>query len=302
MDNKSPLIGITYYGNNKEFLTEIATLVSFIEISTDQFQLNGVNRNIEVSSLMDDLSALKCVDKKLSGSGLELGSYDGTTNIYLELLDELFYNHSFKAYQEKVSFTDVDTNNGGQILTLPKTRVALDIICSRIDKIQKRYKVPFVITNSSDLTVWNHFGVKDAEFLNQLSYKTGCTIAIDIPNLKWSKNYNHKSISAFINDLDIDHVTGVYFGYGFAEVPINLINVTDDRVSSSLNILDLILKRQPSNLIDITYKVSNRLLSLVGIRKVKRQLMLLDSIIHTNKSVFNPLVAQLILPEEPAVN
>src|SRR5256885_6489417 len=83
----------------------------------------------------------------IHGVGLSIGSYDGYASEYIDLLDQLFSELKIKWHSEHLAYTKVNGENVGTMLTLPKTDEAVDMICRRVDSIQNKYKVPFLLEN-----------------------------------------------------------------------------------------------------------------------------------------------------------
>jgi hypothetical protein len=140
-------IGTTYEGKNMHYLKSILPYVQHIEISPDSIahkkdgiacinplalqQLQWVEANTDLSILVH-------------GVGLSIGSYDGYSKQYIQLLDELFAKlKKIHWHSEHLAYTFVNGEAIGTMLTLPRNDEVIDMICKRVDSIQKRYKAPF---------------------------------------------------------------------------------------------------------------------------------------------------------------
>ena len=137
-------IGTTYEGKNLKYLKEIIPFVRHIEVSPDSIahKKNGI-----ISVNETALKQLEWIDNEtdvsilLHGVGLSIGSYDGYSKDYIKLLDELFGKlNNIRWHSEHLAYTMVNGENLGAMLTLPKTDEVLDMICKRVDAIQKNIK------------------------------------------------------------------------------------------------------------------------------------------------------------------
>ena len=48
---------------------------------------------------------------------------------------------------EHLGYTKVDDQHLGIMLAMPKTEEVLDMVCERVNKIQQRYNLPFLLEN-----------------------------------------------------------------------------------------------------------------------------------------------------------
>ncbi len=72
------------------------------------------------------------VDILLHGVGLSIGSYDRWNDDYIRLLDQLFDSiPSIKWHSEHLAYTQVNGENLGTMLTLPRTNEAIELISRR---------------------------------------------------------------------------------------------------------------------------------------------------------------------------
>ena len=78
----------------------------------------------------------------------------------------------------------VDGENLGTMLALPKTRQALDMICERVEMIQARYRLPFLLENIVHILPDYPGDYSEAGFLNAISEQTDCSLLLDVYNLE----------------------------------------------------------------------------------------------------------------------
>ncbi|RYZ46161.1 MAG: DUF692 family protein, partial [Chitinophagaceae bacterium] len=144
-------IGTTYEGKNRDYLEQIIPYVDHIEVSPDSVAIQKNGRTC-INPL--SLEQLRWVEKEtgvqvlLHGVGLSIGSYDGYSTDYLHLLDELTTAlKTVRWHSEHLAYTKVDGENLGTMLALPRTDEAVDMVCRRVETIQQKYKLPFLLEN-----------------------------------------------------------------------------------------------------------------------------------------------------------
>lgn len=280
-------IGTTYEGNRPEFLSKLLPVVDFLEFSPDSLATSykGV-----ASIHPNKLNALKNVNAQVDllvhGVGLSIGSYDGFSQNYLKLLDELQDNLSLKWHSEHLAYMFVNGVNLGTMITLPRNKETLDMICRRVDIIQSRYKIPFLLENVVSLMPECDSDYSHAEFLNRICKKTGCGLILDIYNLECDA-YNHQfKINPFLHELDCKnirefHLASGYLDSGFmTDIHAGLTN------QSTLDLAAHVIQTfNPENLEVITYELLDEFVDRVGQEAIVEELVKLKILFHEKSSV-----------------
>jgi uncharacterized protein (UPF0276 family) len=137
------------------------------------------------------------------GVGLSIGSFDHWNEKYLALLDELFARFDLMWHSEHLAYTDVDGENLGTMLALPRTQEVLDLVCERVHMIQKRYRVPFLLEHVIQLLPDAPADFTPAGFLNAITARTEC----DAHN-------QGLDIRAFLDELDLAPVWELHLAGG----------------------------------------------------------------------------------------
>src|SRR6476619_2354749 len=118
------------------------------------------------------------------GVGLSIASAEGHSETYVRLLDEIFAQLPVAWHSEHLAYTNVDGEHLGTMLPPPRTQEALDMLCRRIEFIQKRFPAPFLLENIVRFLPEYPGEYSEAEFLNQLARETGCGFLLDVYNLE----------------------------------------------------------------------------------------------------------------------
>ena len=263
---KTISIGTTYEGGRPEFLEKLLPIVDFLELSPDALATSykGVAR-INPAKLTELRKIAGKIDFLVHGVGLSIGSFEGFSQNYLRLLDELCENIPLKWHSEHLAYMVVDGVNLGTMITLPRTDETLDMICQRVDAIQARYKIPFLLENVVSLIPEYHSDYSHAAFLNKICDKTGSGLILDIYNLECDA-YNHGlDIHSFLEELNCNYIKEFHLASGFMDsgfmTDIHAGLTSDSTIELARHVIKTY---QPENLEAITYELLDEFVERVG--------------------------------------
>jgi uncharacterized protein len=123
----------------------------------------------------------------LHGVGLSLGSARGVDDWHLDQLERLVQRIDPIRVSDHACFARGElagrTVHAADLLPLPFTHAALDVLCANVQRVQERLQRPLLVEN---LSAYLHFAKADmaeTEFLNTLCQRTGCQILLDVNNI-----------------------------------------------------------------------------------------------------------------------
>lgn len=166
--------------------------VGFLQVHSENFFGHG---GAALATLMQ---ARQHYPISLHGVGLSLGSAVGIDSWHLEQLAQLVErvepvrvsDHASFARASLVPASMIPASSGTQstvhaadLLPIPFTHAALDVLCANVQQVQERLKRSISIEN---LSVYLHYSVSDyseIDFLNALVQRTGCRILLDVNNI-----------------------------------------------------------------------------------------------------------------------
>lgn len=151
--------------------------VGFLEIHSENYLSAGGPR---LRSLLD---LRRDYDISCHGVGLSLGSAEGLNDDHLRRLRDLFLQVQPAAISEHVSWSVVDGIYMSDLLPLPYTEEALDILCRNIAKAQDVFGRPLLMENPSTYLELQSSVIPEAEFLAEMVRRTGCGLLLDLNNL-----------------------------------------------------------------------------------------------------------------------
>ena len=126
----------------------------------------------------------------LHGVGLSLGSAVGLDPWHLDQLASLVDRVDPVRVSDHASFSRGQRRMGllhaADLLPLPFTGEALDVLCANVERVQDRLKRRFMVENLSAYLQWHspeQSTCEEPDFLNALARRTGCALLVDVNNI-----------------------------------------------------------------------------------------------------------------------
>ena len=119
----------------------------------------------------------------LHGVGLALGSAQGYSTEHLAQVAQLVRRVDPALVSEHLCWGAIEGRNFNDLLPLPMTREALDLMCERVTQMQDALQRRVLIENVSSYLHFAGDDYDEAGFLNALAARTGCGILLDVNNL-----------------------------------------------------------------------------------------------------------------------
>jgi uncharacterized protein len=137
----------------------------------------------------------------LHGVGLSLGSAEGLDTGHLERVRQTAERIEPAIVSEHLSWSVVDGHYLADLLPLPLTEEALDVVCRHVDQAQSYLRCRILVENPSTYLRWRHSTVPEWEFLAAVASRTGCGILCDVNNIYVSAANHGWDPSAYLASL-----------------------------------------------------------------------------------------------------
>ncbi len=210
-----PALGTTYEGGDAQLLEHVLPLVDFVEITPDSMAEHHEEHPRLPDHAMRELKEIGSAARLIvHGVGLSIGTHDGYSENYLQIVDQLMDHVEVAWHSEHLGYVNVDGQHLGTMLAVSKTEQVLDMLCERIGKIQQRYGVPFLMENIVHILPDFDGEYSDAAFLNTLAERTGCGLILDVYNLECDAHNHGFDIPRFLGELDMNHVREIHLAGG----------------------------------------------------------------------------------------
>lgn len=119
----------------------------------------------------------------LHGTGLTLGSACDAAPAHCERLSALVKRIEPALVSEHMCWGAWQGGHMADLLPLPCTTEALDLMCERVDALQETLGRQVLIENVTAYVRFAEDSMSDTRFLGQLARRTGCGLLLDLNNL-----------------------------------------------------------------------------------------------------------------------
>ncbi len=266
-------LGFSYEGGEPELLDRIVPLVDYLEITPDSIA-RPIGAEVHLDrAIVDELKAVgSSTTFVVHGVGLSIGSASGYSKLYLQLLDEFLSHFAVAWHSEHLGYTIVDGASLGTMLPIPRTQDVLALLVQRINEIQTRFSLPFLVENIVHLLPDYRGEYSEALFLNTLVAETGCGLLLDIYNLECDEANYGFDIDGFLTDLNLGAVREIHIAGG-VEFDGLRVDVHSRRTApSTLALARHVLERAP-NVAGVTYELLPEAVSVLGIDTIISELV-----------------------------
>ena len=146
----------------------------------------------------------------LHGTGLSLGSAEGLDAAHLERVRRAVVRFEPGLVSEHLSWSVVAGDYLADLLPLPMTEEALEVVCRHVDQVQAYLKRRLLVENPSTYLQFAHSTIPEWEFLARLAKRTGCGILCDVNNIYVSTCNHGWDTSAYLAALPPELVCEIH--------------------------------------------------------------------------------------------
>ncbi len=170
-------VGIGWRHPHYAALLEQQPALDFIEVHSENFFAPG-GAALSVLHKGRDLYPVS-----LHGVGLSLGSATGIDSWHLEQLARLVQAIEPVRVSDHASFARGPGLHANDLLPVPMSRAALDVMCDNVGQVQDRLQRQIAVENLSAYVQWRDAEMDEPTFLNTLAQRTGCQLLVDVNNI-----------------------------------------------------------------------------------------------------------------------
>ena len=174
--------------------------VEWLEVISENFMVDGGK----------PLAMLDCIradyPMTMHGVSLSIGSINGLDKNYLERLKALEQRIEPMWVSDHLCWTGVHGRNIHDLLPLPYTEEALQVIGRNVMHAQEVLQRPLVLENVSSYVEFNASEMTEWEFLSEVCQATGCYLLLDINNIYVSACNHGFSATDFIQGVPAERI------------------------------------------------------------------------------------------------
>jgi uncharacterized protein (UPF0276 family) len=210
-----------------DFLESETTVpVDFVEVISENFMVEG-GRPVDVLFRVRERHPVA-----LHGVSMSVGSADGVDPDYLRRLRNLADAINPLFVSDHLSWSRIEGFNSHDLLPVPYTQEALDIVSANVARAQDMLGRTMLIENPSsyvsftgDMTEW--------EFLAALCARTGCGLLLDVNNIFVSATNHGFDVIAYLDGIPAERVRQIHLA-GHSQGRDLLIDTHDKPVPDSV--------------------------------------------------------------------
>jgi uncharacterized protein (UPF0276 family) len=137
----------------------------------------------------------------LHGVGLSLGSAEGIDPTHLERIRKVAERIEPGLMSEHVAWSVVGGTYLADLLPLPMTEEALEVVCRHVDQTQSYLKRRILVENPSTYIAFGNSIIPEWEFMTAVAARTGCGILCDVNNICVSAHNHGWDAAAYLAAL-----------------------------------------------------------------------------------------------------
>ncbi|MEO8312828.1 MAG: DUF692 domain-containing protein [Caldimonas sp.] len=146
----------------------------------------------------------------LHGVSLSLGSAAGVDVGALAALARLVREVEPALVSEHLAWSRFDGTYLPDLLPLPRTREALDVVAANVERVQEALGRTLAVENPSHYLALAEHEFGEIEFLTALSRRTGCTLLLDINNVHVSAVNVGGDAAAYLDAFPAERVSEIH--------------------------------------------------------------------------------------------
>jgi uncharacterized protein (UPF0276 family) len=150
--------------------------LGFLEVHAENHMGGGRRR-----AVLD--AARRAYPISIHGVGLSLGSVEPVDGVHLDGFAELVAAVDPILVSEHVAWCRQDGVYLNDLLPLPYTEEALEVLVRNIDHVQGRLKRSILMENPSTYLAFAHSTISEGAFLAEMARRSGCGLLLDVNNL-----------------------------------------------------------------------------------------------------------------------
>lgn len=201
--------------------------VDFVEVISENFMIDGGKPR----QILRDVRARYPV--ALHGVSMSIGSADGLDGAYLTRLRGLVDEIEPLFVSDHLSWTRIEGFSSHDLLPLPYTDEALDLVCANIDRAQEGLGRAMLIENPSTYIDFPGADMTEWAFLDAVCGRTGCGLLLDVNNVFVSATNHGFDAIAYLDGVPHDRVRQIHLA-GHSQGTDMLIDTHDQPVPASV--------------------------------------------------------------------
>lgn len=158
--------------------------VPWFEVHSENYFADGGAMHVALERIRSEYPL------SLHGVGLSLGSADPLDRDHLAHVRQLVDRYEPSLVSDHICWGAVGGIHLNDLLPLPRTAEALDLMVSRVQQVQEALGREFLVENVSSYLDFKHAEMTEAAFVCELVRRSGCGLLLDVNNV-YVNSVNH---------------------------------------------------------------------------------------------------------------
>ncbi|TFW28212.1 MNIO family bufferin maturase [Duganella callida] len=200
--------------------------VDFVEVISENFMVAGGQPRHILRQVRERHPVI------LHGVSMSIGSFDGLRADYLQRLKALADEIEPLFVSDHLSWSRLGGFNSHDLLPLPFSEEALDVVCANIHQAQDALGRAMLFENPSTYLAFDG-DMNEWDFLREMSRRTGCGLLLDVNNIYVSASNNGISTADYIAGIPYEAVRQIHLA-GHSQGEDLLIDTHDSPVAQEV--------------------------------------------------------------------
>ncbi len=194
--------------------------VDFVEVISENYMIEGGRQLRILEEIREKHPVI------IHGVSMSIGSAGGLDSDYLDKLKQLERRIDPLWVSDHLCWTRTSAHNSHDLLPLPLTGEALDVVCANIDRARDHLGRPMLFENPSSYLTFPEDELTEWEFLCEMARRTGCYLLLDVNNIYVSSRNHGFSVDEYLSGLPLERVRQIHLA---GHTPGEIIIDTHDR-------------------------------------------------------------------------
>ncbi|NWH08789.1 MAG: DUF692 domain-containing protein [Alphaproteobacteria bacterium] len=200
--------------------------VDFLEIISENYMVEGGRPLFVLDTLAERFPIA------MHGVSMSIGSAKGLDRDYLRRLKRLADRVKPLFLSDHLCWTNADGRASHDLLPLPYTEEAMEIVCANIAVAQDMLERPMLFENPSSYVAFPDADYTEWAFLAEMCARTGCHLLLDVNNIYVSATNHGLDAQAYLEGIPAARVRQMHLA-GHTQGPI-LIDTHDHAVCADV--------------------------------------------------------------------
>ncbi len=187
----------------RDFL-ETTVPVDFVEVISENFMVEGGQPRHILRQIRERHPVA------LHGVSMSIGSADGLDRDHLHRLKELVDEIEPLFVSDHLSWSRIGRFNSHDLLPIPYTEEALDIVCANIAMAQDTLGRTMLFENPSSYLAFEGAAMTEWEFIAAMAKRTGCDLLLDVNNIFVSATNHGLDAFEFLDGIPAGRVRQIH--------------------------------------------------------------------------------------------